>query len=213
MCAGASAVKDVVEYVKGHRDVSIDVTVARLPEKSGDRLKQRPAPEIRHVQVLPDIGKDGTGKIGVQLAPNAQFVVKQATGPADVLSQSAANTWRLLRATFDGFVGIVTNWGKASESVSGPIAVVAVGAEVARSSPTGLYSFAAAVNVNLAVVNVLPLPALDGGYLLLLAIEALRRGKKLPKSAEALFNVSGFLLVAGAGSFLLLRDAFNLLPK
>jgi hypothetical protein len=44
--------------------------------------------------------------------------------------------------------------------------------------------FCAIVNINLALVNVLPLPALDGGYLLLLALEALRGGKKLPQKVE-----------------------------
>lgn len=203
--------RDVVSYVRDHRDVSIDLTVARLP--AGDkRGAMRAAPEIEHVQVLPDIGPDGNGRIGVQLAPNAHFTLRHADGPIEVVRQSAASTWRLARSTFDGFIGIVTNWGRAQESVSGPLAVVAVGAEVARSSPSGLYSFIAAVNVNLAVVNALPLPALDGGYLLLLAVEALRR-EKLPKEAEALFNVSGFLLLFGLGSFLILRDVFNLLPK
>ena len=42
------------------------------------------------------------------------------------------------------------------------MAIVAVGAEVARSSVTGLFQFAALININLAVVNILPLPALDG---------------------------------------------------
>jgi hypothetical protein len=44
--------------------------------------------------------------------------------------------------------------------------------------------FCAIVNINLAVVNTLPLPALDGGYLVLLALEALRGGKKLPEKFE-----------------------------
>jgi membrane-associated protease RseP (regulator of RpoE activity) len=77
----------------------------------------------------------------------------------------------------------------------------------------GLYSYAALVNINLAVVNVLPLPALDGGYLLLLAIEATRRGQKLPEEVEATFQISGFLLLMGTGIFLIVRDTINMLPK
>jgi len=46
------------------------------------------------------------------------------------------------------------------------------------------WQFCAIVNINLAVVNTLPLPALDGGYLVLLAVEALRGGKKLPENFE-----------------------------
>ena len=52
--------------------------------------------------------------------------------------------------------------------MSGPVAIVAVGAEVARVDSAGLFQFAAIVSINLAVVNALPLPALDGGYMALL---------------------------------------------
>lgn len=77
----------------------------------------------------------------------------------------------------------------------------------------GLYAFAAVVNINLAVVNVLPLPALDGGYLLLLTLEAIR-GKKLPEGIENAFQLSGFLLLATLGIGLLFKDAIGLiLPK
>ena len=51
---------------------------------------------------------------------------------------------------------------------------MAVGAEVARADISGLFQFAAIVNINLAVVNALPLPALDGGYMALLLAEAVR---------------------------------------
>ena len=54
------------------------------------------------------------------------------------------------------------------------MAIVAVGSEIARSDLSGLFQFAAIVNINLAVVNALPLPALDGGFLALLLAEAVR---------------------------------------
>ena len=53
-----------------------------------------------------------------------------------------------------------------------PCQVVARGAEVARGEAAGIFQFAAVINVNLAVVNLLPLPALDGGFIALLGLEA-----------------------------------------
>ena len=95
--------------------------------------------------------------------------------------------------------------------MSGPIAIVGVGAEVMRTSDlTGLCQFASVININLAVVNILPLPALDGGFLLLIAIEALRGGKKLPTEVEHSITASGVLLLLGSGMFLILRDTLNL---
>jgi membrane-associated protease RseP (regulator of RpoE activity) len=62
-------------------------------------------------------------------------------------------------------------------------------------------------------VNVLPLPALDGGYLLLLAVELARRGKKLPQEVEATFMASGFLLLVSVGVLLIVKDTLSFLPK
>ena len=73
-----------------------------------------------------------------------------------------------------GLQQIFTNFSKTAEGVSGPVAIVAVGSEIARSDLSGLFQFAAIVNINLAVVNALPLPALDGGLLALLFAEAIR---------------------------------------
>merc|ERR1712205_200658 len=104
---------------------------------------------------------------------------------------------------------LVSNFSQAKDNVSGPIAIV--GAEVMRGADaSGLYQFASVININLAVVNILPLPALDGGFLLLIVIEALRGGKKLPAEVEQSITASGVLLLLGSGMFLILRDTLNL---
>lgn len=103
----------------------------------------------------------------------------------------------------------MTNFSKTAENVSGPVAIVAVGAEAARTDASGLFQFAAILNINLAVVNILPLPALDGGYLLLLALEA-ARGKKLPQGVENGFMASGLILLTGLGAALIVHDTLNL---
>lgn len=61
-----------------------------------------------------------------------------------------------------GLYQFVTNFQESSKNVSGPVAILAVGSEVARNDINGLYQFAALININLAIVNILPLPALDG---------------------------------------------------
>ena len=57
-----------------------------------------------------------------------------------------------------GLLSIVTNFKQTKDAVSGPLAIVAAGADVARSDAASLLQFAAIVNVNLAMVNALPLP-------------------------------------------------------
>ncbi|KAJ6343406.1 hypothetical protein OIU76_005194 [Salix suchowensis] len=82
--------------------------------------------------------------------------------------------------------------------------------EVARSNIDGLYQFAAVLNINLAVVNLLPLPALDGGSLALILIEAARGGRKLPLETEQRITSSGITLVILLGVYLIVRDTLNL---
>ncbi len=57
-----------------------------------------------------------------------------------------------------GLQQVIFNFEKTKDSLSGPVAIVAVGAEVARSDAAGLFQFAAILNINLAVINILPLP-------------------------------------------------------
>ncbi|XP_004287947.1 PREDICTED: putative zinc metalloprotease slr1821-like isoform 2 [Fragaria vesca subsp. vesca] len=99
---------------------------------------------------------------------------------------------------------------KTASKVSGPVAIIAVGAEVARSNLDGLYQFAALLNLNLAVINLLPLPALDGGTLAFILIEAARGGRKLPMEVEQTIMSSGITVVVFLGLFLIVRDTLNL---
>ncbi len=100
------------------------------------------------------------GRASITTAPRGDVLLRQAC---------AHGAWRRRRI--------------AALQVSGPVAIVAAGADIAKTDAAGLFQFCAIVNINLAVVNLLPLPALDGGYLLLLAVEA-ARGKKLPEQVE-----------------------------
>jgi RIP metalloprotease RseP len=103
-----------------------------------------------------------------------------------------------------------SNFSQSASKVSGPVAIIAVGAEVARSNIDGLYQFAAVLNINLAVINLLPLPALDGGSLAFILIEAARGGRKLPLEIEQRIMSSGIVLVITLGFFLIVRDTLNL---
>ncbi|MEN9275959.1 MAG: site-2 protease family protein, partial [Gloeomargarita sp. GMQP_bins_5] len=72
-----------------------------------------------------------------------------------------------------------------------------------------LPQFSALISINLAVINILPLPALDGGQLLLLGIEALR-GRPLPPKVQEGVMQTGLLLLLGLGMFLIIRDTVRL---
>jgi regulator of sigma E protease len=82
------------------------------------------------------------------------------------------------------------------EEVSGPIGIAVLSGQIARQGIIPLIQFAAILSINLAVINFLPIPALDGGRVLFLFIEKLRRRSMNQKIEAAIHNVSFIILIA-----------------
>lgn len=82
---------------------------------------------------------------------------------------------------------------QVSFQVSGPIGIYKVTQQVARTGLIPLVEFAGFLSINFAIVNLLPLPALDGGRLLFVIIEWIRRGRKIPPEKEGLVHTLGFV--------------------
>lgn len=89
--------------------------------------------------------------------------------------------------------GLITGSG-VQEAVSGPVGIAEMTGQVARLGIVPLLNFAALLSLNLAVLNILPIPALDGGRLLFLGIEAVR-GKPLSEETEGKIHQAGFILL------------------
>ncbi|CAM8934877.1 unnamed protein product [Rhodiola kirilowii] len=162
------------------------------------------------IGVTPDESSDGTGRIGVQLSPNFRITKIKPKNVAEAFTFAGKEFWGLTFNVVDGLKQTFLNFSQEASKVSGPVAIIAVGAEVARSNIDGLYQFAALLNLNLAVINLLPLPALDGGSLALILVEIARGGKKLPLEVEQRIMSSGIMLVLVLGAYLLVRDTLNL---
>ena len=131
-----------------------------------------------NVDVTPNVSPAGEGRIGVQLEANAEMTkrVARRTRRRARVSRRGIRTTRGARVP--SLFSLVSDFESAKGIQRGPIAIVRVRAEVMRTSDlSGLYQFASVININLAVVNILPLPALDGGFLFLIAVEALRGGR------------------------------------
>eukprot|EP00252_Welwitschia_mirabilis_P015343 TRINITY_DN33728_c0_g1_i1.p1 TRINITY_DN33728_c0_g1~~TRINITY_DN33728_c0_g1_i1.p1 ORF type:complete len:417 (-),score=-48.71 TRINITY_DN33728_c0_g1_i1:223-1473(-) len=174
-------------------------------------LLVRRGADVAEVAVTPDAdGSGGAGRIGVQLAPNVRLEVQRAAGPVEAVGAAALELRRLFSGVIRDLQSLVLDFEGTAGKVSGPVAIVAVGAQVAESGNDGIFQFAAVLNLNLAVVNMLPLPALDGGQVVLIAVESARGGKKLPVRVEKGIMSSGLALVLLLGVFLMVRDTLNL---
>ncbi|KAK3003087.1 hypothetical protein RJ639_019349 [Escallonia herrerae] len=190
--------------------VSEVVGVIKNNPRRNVMLKVERGKQDIEISVTPDESSDGTGRIGVQLSPNIKFSKVKPKNLTEAYNYAGHEFWGLTNNVLDSLKQTFLNFSQTASKVSGPIAIIAVGAEVAKSNIDGLYQFAAVLNINLAVINLLPLPALDGGSLALILVEAARGGRKLPLEVEQRIMSSGIMLVLMLGLFLIIRDTLNL---
>ncbi|MBS4769683.1 site-2 protease family protein [Carnobacteriaceae bacterium zg-ZUI240] len=112
------------------------------------------------------------------------------------LTYGFTETIVVVKQVWLALVGLVTNGFNVGQ-LGGPIAIVQMSGEVAQSGILSIFSFLAILSANLGVINLLPIPGLDGGKILLALIELLR-GKPLSKNKEV------FVTMIGVGILLLL---------
>jgi RIP metalloprotease RseP len=93
--------------------------------------------------------------------------------------------------------------------LGGPIAVISAGAKLVEFSPAALVGFIAALSVNLAVINALPFPALDGGQLVYVMIEFLLR-RPVPRRIQEVVTGLSVLVLVAVGATTLVSDVQRL---
>jgi membrane-associated protease RseP (regulator of RpoE activity) len=165
--------------------------------------------ETLTVSVTPKLDADGKSRIGVQLLPNGNPIYEHPKNPIALFTTAADEFQRIVVLTVQGFGQLITNFGQVANQVAGPVKIVEQGARLASSDASRLFSFAALISINLAVINILPLPALDGGHLAFLLIEGLR-GRPLPTKIQDSVMQTGLMLLLGLGVFLIVRDTTQL---
>lgn len=194
------AVPGTLEYVKQ--------TIAAHPNQPVDLQLQR-GDRTLNVNITPERSPEGQGRIGVQLNPNGRVETRHAANILQAFSMGANEFQKIVLLTGQGFVHLISNFGQTADQVAGPVKIVEIGANIAKSNAANLLQFAALISINLAIINILPLPALDGGQLAFLFIEGLR-GKPLPTHIQDGVMQTGLMLLLGLGIFLIVRDTANL---
>lgn len=159
--------------------------------------------------VTPVTDASGKARIGVQLLPNGTFEYRRPRGVIEVATLAARSFQDMFVRTLQGFGMLITNFSEVANQVSGPVKIVEQGAKFVQDDATSLFPFTAIISINLAIINILPLPALDGGQLAFLLIEWLR-GKPLPSRLQENVMQTGLVLLLGLGIFLIVRDTTQL---
>ena len=153
---------------------------------------------------------DGKGTIGAQLQPNIRKETKKIKNLYELLKYTNREFSSLLIKTIQGYKGLITNFSSTAQQLSGPVKIVEIGAQLSEQGGTGILLFAALISINLAVLNSLPLPLLDGGQLVFTLIEAFI-GKPLPAKVQIAVTQSSFFLLVGLSVILIIRDTSQLI--
>ena len=164
---------------------------------------------LKKITLIPK-NVDGKGTIGAQLQPNIRKETKKTKNIYELFQYSNNQFSSLLIKTIQGYKGLITNFSSTAQQLSGPVKIVEIGAQLSEQGGTGILLFAALISINLAVLNSLPLPLLDGGQLLFTLIEGFR-GKPVPMKVQIAVTQSSFFLLVGLSVLLIVRDTSQLL--
>ena len=156
--------------------------------------------------IIPNEEQDGT-VIGL-----VDFIVvrEEALDFPTVMKHTWCRSVSTVKTVFDSLFGLFS--GRFGvESVSGPIGITKTIGEVAQQYGfVNLLYLVVVISINLGVMNLLPLPALDGGHILLHVVEWVR-GKPLKREVESMINFIGLVLLLGLAVVIAFKDVFTLL--
>lgn len=146
-------------------------------EAAGDPLSfsVRRDGETMNKTITPEANEQGVGKIGVYQATDAYG-----------LKTTYDYTGLILKT-----LGMLVTGQVSFEDLAGPVGIYDMTGKVAQSGWFNLIQWSAVLSINLGIINLLPIPALDGGRLLFLGVEALR-GKPMDPNKEGLVHFVGF---------------------
>ena len=153
------------------------------------------------------------GAIGVIIGTANPKVVKRSFPVWDSVPMAAGRAWDVLALTQAG----LSQWarGGPDPGITGPVGIAQVTGEIAEEIPnigfSPLFEFVALLSISLGIVNLLPIPALDGGRLLFVVIEWVRRGKRISPQREGLVHMVGFALLIGFIVLMSYRDVVRII--
>jgi regulator of sigma E protease len=128
-------------------------------------------------------GKGGSAKIGI-IGIKSTAIEMRDLAPVAAVERAFTQTYEMSVDTFRSLYEIVTGQ-RSFKEMGGPVKIAQVSGEVAQTTLAAFLMFIAMLSVNLGLVNLLPVPALDGGHLLYYAYEAVFRKPLSPRLQEA----------------------------
>ncbi|HXW07199.1 MAG TPA: RIP metalloprotease RseP [Vicinamibacterales bacterium] len=184
---------DIILAVGAEREVSQPRVIELIQASQGRlELEVRRAGETRTITVQPRKLDDDKLKIGAVISRADFRTIKP--GPIEAVRLSVEQNWKWTRLIFETLAGLLT--GAASvKQLMGPVAIAQVSDAAAQQGWVELFGLMAMISLNLGLLNLMPIPVLDGGHIAILAIEGLSRRDFSMKVKEKMLLVGFVLLV------------------
>jgi len=158
--------------------------------------------------LLPDVVFPGMSEEGQSFGVMDFKVYREEKTFLTVTGQAARQSVLMVRMCWESLYDLVT--GRYSfEAVSGPVGISSAIGDAAAAGAASVLHIAGLISVNLGVMNLLPIPALDGGRLITILVEMVTR-KRMPKKVEGIINGVGLVLLLGLSLVIMVKDIIGL---
>jgi regulator of sigma E protease len=183
---GWSDMQDMVQQSAG---VPLTVVVRR----AGRDVTLTATPQIRTINTV--FGKSQIALLGLNGSNNPADMHVQRYGLPTSVSLAADQTWFAAQRTVE-FVGQIFVGKQSADQISGPVGIAKISGEVARFGFAALLNLAAILSISIGLINLAPVPLLDGGHLLYYGVEALLGRPMSERAQEFGFRVGLGLVLA-----------------
>ena len=138
---------------------------------------------------------EGQGATGIAIRTLNPTVIRQSEPFWKAIPMGVREVLETLGIFKNAIITMII--GVAPVAVAGPVGIAQMTGEVARAGFSPLLQFAAFLSINLAIINMLPIPALDGGRIVFVLLEWVRRGKRVSPRVEGVIHMVGFAMLIG----------------
>jgi len=202
---------DVIRTLDGQSYTDIGRLIEAIRKQGGRELNVGIDRDgtLLDIRVLPEADAQGNVRIGAMLAAQALLGAEvYRMGVLDGTLYGFERTWDMTVLTMQ-VIGKMLTAAISPDNLGGPIAIAQMAGKTAELGLVSFLTFLALISVNLGVLNLMPVPVLDGGHLLYLGVERLR-GKPLSPKVMELTQVVGVVLIIALMVFAFYNDLARL---
>jgi regulator of sigma E protease len=196
--------RDLIDTVRASADKPLQFTIRR----GVTEMQVEVTPRGENEAIPGEAASARVGKIGAALQQRVEMVTVDL-GPVDALAHGAGKTWEMSVFSLR-MLGKMVTGDLSWKNLSGPVAIADFAGQSARIGWFAYVAFLALISVSLGVLNLLPVPVLDGGHLVYYALEAIK-GRPLSERFMQVTQKVGLAMVAGLMIVALFNDLSRLL--